>query len=194
MVTLFRKKYPRKSRTTEFLFLILFIVLMTPISPLIFVWIIGKIIEPVIELYNDVVWASFNTLHNKINPYRKADMALTKKQRAELRMKFGGRCAYCGCELGEKWHADHVKPVIRFDGNMLHQERDDISNMVPACHPCNLHKHCSSLEDYRRIISDGRREFLASGKGKALVRMGLVEMKSDPVVFWFEKYQEGATA
>ncbi|EFI4226980.1 HNH endonuclease [Escherichia coli] len=120
-------------------------------------------------------------------------MALTKKQRAELRMKFGGRCAYCGCELGEKWHADHVKPVIRFDGNMLHQERDDISNMVPACHPCNLHKHCSSLEDYRRIISDGRREFLASGKGKALVRMGLVEMKSDPVVFWFEKYQEGAT-
>ncbi|HCS2213663.1 TPA: HNH endonuclease, partial [Shigella sonnei] len=23
---------------------------------------------------------------------------------------------------------------------------------------------------------------------------GLVEMKSDPVVFWFEKYQEGATA
>ncbi|EDE2175734.1 HNH endonuclease, partial [Salmonella enterica] len=22
---------------------------------------------------------------------------ITKKQRAELRMKFGGRCAYCGC-------------------------------------------------------------------------------------------------
>ena len=44
--------------------------LMIPISPLILVWIIGKIIEPVIELYNDVVWASFNTLHNKINPYK----------------------------------------------------------------------------------------------------------------------------
>lgn len=40
------------------------------VSPLIFVWAIGKIIEPVIELYNDVVWASFNTLHNKINPYK----------------------------------------------------------------------------------------------------------------------------
>ncbi|EFL6767166.1 DUF4014 domain-containing protein, partial [Escherichia coli] len=38
------------------MFLILFIVLMIPISPLILVWIIGKIIEPVIELYNDVVW------------------------------------------------------------------------------------------------------------------------------------------
>ncbi|EJI7843979.1 DUF4014 family protein [Escherichia coli] len=72
MPTLFRKKYPRKSRTTELLFLALFIVLMIPISPLILVWIIGKIIEPVIELYNDVVWASFNTLHNKINPYKES--------------------------------------------------------------------------------------------------------------------------
>ncbi|MDD8687311.1 DUF4014 family protein [Escherichia coli] len=72
MVTLFRKKYPRKSRTTELLFLILFIVLMIPISPLLLVWFIGKIIEPVIELYNDVVWAPFNTLHNKINPYKES--------------------------------------------------------------------------------------------------------------------------
>ncbi|HFL9509898.1 TPA: DUF4014 family protein, partial [Escherichia coli] len=23
-----------------------------------------------IELYNDVVWTPFNTLHNKINPYK----------------------------------------------------------------------------------------------------------------------------
>lgn len=115
---------------------------------------------------------------------------LTKKQRAELREMFGGRCAYCGCELGDKWHADHMAPVIRFDAHMVHPERDDIANLVPACHACNLHKHCSSLEDYRRIIDDGRREFLASGKGKALKRMGLVSMKCDPVVFWFERYQQ----
>ncbi|CAD5711721.1 DUF4014 family protein [Escherichia coli] len=70
MPTLFKKIYPRKSRVIELLFLILFIVLMIPISPLILVWGIGKIIEPVIELYNDVVCASFNTLHNKINPYK----------------------------------------------------------------------------------------------------------------------------
>ncbi|WP_249545315.1 DUF4014 family protein, partial [Escherichia coli] len=57
---------------TEFLFLIIFIVLMIPISPLLLVWFIVKIIEPVIELYNDVVWASFNTLHNKINPYKES--------------------------------------------------------------------------------------------------------------------------
>jgi hypothetical protein len=33
--------------------------------------------------------------------------------RALLREKFGGRCAYCGEPLGERWHADHVEPVIR---------------------------------------------------------------------------------
>lgn len=117
-------------------------------------------------------------------------MKLTKLQRADLRLKFGGRCAYCGCELGDKWHADHQEPVIRFGGNMVHSNRDNLENLVPSCHACNLHKHCSSLEDYRRIIDDGRREFLRSGKGKALVRMGLVEMKSDPIVFWFEKYHQ----
>lgn len=66
------KNIREKVERQNFLFLILFIVLMIPISPLIFVWAIGKIIEPVIELYNDVVWASFNTLHNKINPYKES--------------------------------------------------------------------------------------------------------------------------
>lgn len=121
-------------------------------------------------------------------------MKLTPKQRTVLRMKFGGRCAYCGCELTDKWHADHQKPVIRFNGKMLNPAMDVLVNLVPACHACNLHKHCSSLEDYRRIIDDGRREFLRSGKGKALVRMGLVAMKEDPVVFWFERYQEAENA
>ncbi|WP_447868674.1 HNH endonuclease [Rahnella aceris] len=119
-------------------------------------------------------------------------MALTKKQRAVLREKFGGKCAYCGCELGDKWHADHVEPVLRhmYGGGMVHPERDNMENLVPACHPCNLHKFSQSLDDYRRVIDDGRREFLRSGKGKALVRMGLVEMKDDPIVFWFEKCAE----
>ncbi|HHN9986097.1 TPA: DUF4014 family protein [Escherichia coli] len=70
MTTLFRKNYPRKSRVVEFLFLILFIVLLIPISPLILAWVIGKIVEPVIELYTDVTSGPFKALRNKINPYK----------------------------------------------------------------------------------------------------------------------------
>ena len=120
-------------------------------------------------------------------------MPLTKTQREALKPMFGGRCAYCGCELGDKWHADHVEPVFRlFNGGMYKAENDKVENMVPACHACNLHKHAHSVENYRRIINDGRREFLSSGKGKALLRMGLVQVSDAPVVFWFERYQQDA--
>ena len=85
-------------------------------------------------------------------------MALTKKQREKLRMKFGGRCAYCGCELPEKgWHADHVQAVLRKSeqcmkaaekrifrlkstGDVFRPEADCPENLVPACAPCNLKK------------------------------------------------------
>jgi hypothetical protein len=32
-------------------------------------------------------------------------MHLNKEARSALKAKFGGRCAYCGVELGERWHA-----------------------------------------------------------------------------------------
>ncbi|ENA3060489.1 DUF4014 family protein [Escherichia coli] len=34
------------------------------------VWIIGKIFEPIVELYIDMTWEPFRALHNKINPYK----------------------------------------------------------------------------------------------------------------------------
>lgn len=41
-------------------------------------------------------------------------MKLTKKQREVVYAMFGGRCAYCGCELPAKeWHADHKEPILR---------------------------------------------------------------------------------
>ena len=40
-------------------------------------------------------------------------MRLKKAEREQVRMKYGGRCAYCGNDLGERWHADHFAPVIR---------------------------------------------------------------------------------
>lgn len=30
-------------------------------------------------------------------------MKLTKQQRTDLKMKFGGHCAYCGCELDDEY-------------------------------------------------------------------------------------------
>ncbi|MCU6669944.1 HNH endonuclease [Enterobacteriaceae bacterium H4N4] len=139
-------------------------------------------------------------------------MALTKKQRAELRMKFDGRCAYCGRELPEKgWHADHVEAVFRkwefgerrsdgtrrtvATGEHFRPENDAIENMFPACAPCNLFKATFTIELFRQeITAQADRARSYSVNFRTAERFGLVEVVKKPVVFWFEQYQEGVSA
>lgn len=135
-------------------------------------------------------------------------MALTRKQRERLRMKFGGRCAYCGCELPEKgWHADHVQAVLRKSercmkaaekgifrqkstGDVFRPEADCPENIFPSCAPCNLLKTTYSLEMFRKQVSlqveRGRR---SSVNFRTAERFGLISVVNKPVVFWFEQYE-----
>ncbi|ECD5202013.1 HNH endonuclease [Salmonella enterica subsp. enterica serovar Reading] len=135
-------------------------------------------------------------------------MALTRKQRERLRMKFGGRCAYCGCELPEKgWHADHVQAVLRKSercmkaaekgifrlkstGDIFRPEADCPENIFPSCAPCNLLKTTYSLEMFRKQVSlqveRGRR---SSVNFRTAERFGLISVVNKPVVFWFEQYE-----
>ncbi|EGT4353038.1 HNH endonuclease [Cronobacter sakazakii] len=136
-------------------------------------------------------------------------MALTKKQRAELREKFGGRCAYCGCELPMKgWHADHVEAVLRKSeqcmksaakglfklkatGEVFRPDADCLENLVPACAPCNLLKTTYPLEIFRQQISlQIERARAYSVNFRTAERFGLIEVTEKPVVFWFEQYAE----
>jgi len=38
---------------------------------------------------------------------------MKKADRQLIFDKYGGRCAYCGCELVKGWHVDHASPVHR---------------------------------------------------------------------------------
>lgn len=129
-------------------------------------------------------------------------MKLTKQQRTGLKMKFGGHCAYCGCELGDKWHADHIEAVkrdlefipgvgLRTTSEMLRPQNDTLENMNPACVPCNTNKSSMSLEFWRRSIEHYRDVQLLrdSTHARHLHRFGLIEIKSEPVVFFFEKWR-----
>lgn len=124
--------------------------------------------------------------------------ASKKAQRAALREMFSGRCAYCGSELGERWHADHVEPVMRElryergkgfvpTGAMHMPHRDTPANMMPACAPCNIDKHAMSLEDWRGKLSRSL-EVLARNNAtyRHAVRFGLVEERPREVRFYFE--------
>lgn len=132
-------------------------------------------------------------------------MALTRKQRERLRMKFGGRCAYCGCVLPEKgWHADHVQAVLRKSercmkaaekgifrlkttGEVFRPEADCPENIFPSCAPCNLLKTTYSLEMFRKQVSlQVERGCRSSVNFRTAERFGLISVVNKPVVFWFE--------
>lgn len=75
-------------------------------------------------------------------------MAPTKKQREELRMKFGGRCAYCGEPLTSRFHVDHVEPVLRNISKNYEMERPENNkpeNLYPACIPAICTKPVAPL-------------------------------------------------
>jgi hypothetical protein len=126
-------------------------------------------------------------------------MRLTKTQREQVRQMFGGRCAYCGCELPERWHVDHVEPVVRdliVKGSRLtsdptrcmHPERHAIENLMPACPPCNISKGSFGLERWRAWLA-GHVSSLNSYHPiyRIAKAYGLVVETGRPVVFHFEQ-------
>lgn len=136
-------------------------------------------------------------------------MPLTKKQRTELRMKFGGKCAYCGCPLPEKgWHADHIEAVFRipeidqkakaagkwrlkYSGEMHLPDNDNVGNMRPSCPQCNINKSTLDVEGFRNFIATRNAAIMKTPAGKLSMKYGLCQLIDTPVVFWFEKYRVG---
>lgn len=134
-------------------------------------------------------------------------MALSKNQRAQLKQMFDGRCAYCGCTLGDKWHADHVEAVIRKGewvrvdkpnqshafksiGGFHKPENDRDDNYMPACVACNLHKGTNSVEGFRAQLSS-HLENLNTAQRFAYYRhakrFGQIQETIKPIVFYFER-------
>lgn len=117
---------------------------------------------------------------------------INKAEREQLKQKFGGLCAYCGCELKEKkWHADHIEPIYRkwFEpgDQCQHPERDTLGNLVPACSSCNISKATWSLENWRFELSKKVERLTRYQKNFRLaVAFGQVELTPKPIVFYFE--------
>ncbi len=126
-------------------------------------------------------------------------LTLTKAQRSELAAMFDGLCAYCGGALGERWHADHIEPVVRdtkwvsgkgfvSTGSVLHVGRDTIENLFPACAPCNIDKHSLTLEYWREVIQRRCEVLLRdSATYRSARRFGLIVETGLGVEFYFER-------
>jgi len=129
-------------------------------------------------------------------------VTLTKAQRETIRNKYGGKCAYCGCELPKKWHADHLVPVERklkyvsgvgltTTGEMHNPDADNIDNMMPSCPPCNIDKHSLPLENWRRQIQDSC-NILARNTTtyRRAMRFKMISETGVQIKFFFETYED----
>lgn len=125
-----------------------------------------------------------------------------KRERQEIFDKYGGKCAYCGCDLDKSFHVDHLEPVRRDweyvnnpDGRtqrrvitgMVNPDKDNQDNKMPSCPKCNIMKNSYSLEEFRRLIGG----FVNSlnryqNQYKFAKKYGLVEETGKPVIFYFE--------
>jgi hypothetical protein len=78
-------------------------------------------------------------------------MAISKKNREVVRLKFGGKCAYTGTALKDDWQVDHIKPKINYRGVNC----DDIENLFPAQRIVNHYKGALPLDVFRNWFLGG---------------------------------------
>lgn len=131
-------------------------------------------------------------------------MKLTKQQRQQLYDKYNGKCAYCGCELPSRWHADHIEPIQRtweFTGKpwnsaikytgMENQHLDCIENMNPSCPECNMSKGCFTVEQFREELSLQTKRALRESKNmRFALKYNQIKLTPHPIIFYFERFSE----
>lgn len=78
-------------------------------------------------------------------------MYISKKDRAIIKQKYNGKCAYTGTVLKDDWQVEHVIPVRRNWANnkSLNEEAHNIDNMLPVQKIVNHYKHSLPLESFR---------------------------------------------
>jgi 5-methylcytosine-specific restriction endonuclease McrA len=70
----------------------------------------------------------------------------TAEEFATLCDRYGHRCFYCGRAV--RLTADHIVPLTRGGSNY-------ISNIIPACQPCNSSKGAKTLEEFLAFLPIG---------------------------------------
>lgn len=114
-----------------------------------------------------------------------------KLKRLSILNKFGGKCAYCGCDIQyNNFHTDHIVPKNREKGVYSYYDPlkiDNVDNLNPSCGSCNSSKSCMSIEEFREhIINRLFRLNRDSSHYQICKRFELVKETNKEVIFYFE--------
>ena len=114
-------------------------------------------------------------------------------ERGILFKKYGGKCAYCGCDLKKGWHVDHLEAFwhnltkdqcIQYG---LKKGADTIENKNPSCPRCNRWKGTFTIEQFRiEIEKQCERLHRDSSAYRMAMDYSLIKETNKPVKFYFE--------
>lgn len=114
-------------------------------------------------------------------------MSISKATRIKVYEKYGGHCAYCGCELAYKdMQVDHFVPLHGYFQN----GSDEIRNLMPSCRTCNHYKRANPLELWRIFIQEIPLKLRETNYiYKVGLKYGLIVEQEHPVEFYYERVE-----
>ena len=118
---------------------------------------------------------------------------ISKQQREAVFNKYGGRCAYCGCELTLRtMQVDHIKAVYAssLENNGVETQDDNLENLNPSCRQCNFYKGTLDIEQFRKKIMTTLYETCQNTfQAKLAKKLGMLTVKQFDK-FYFERINE----
>lgn len=118
---------------------------------------------------------------------------IPKRQREAVFNKYGGRCAYCGCELTLRtMQVDHIKAVYTssLENDGVETQDDNLENLNPSCRQCNFYKGTLDIEQFRKKIMTTLYETCQNTfQAKLAKKLGMLTVKQFDK-FYFERINE----
>lgn len=118
---------------------------------------------------------------------------IPKRQREIVFNKYGGRCAYCGCELTLRtMQVDHIKAVYTssLENDGVETQDDNLENLNPSCRQCNFYKGTLDIEQFRKKIMTTLYETCQNTfQAKLAKKLGMLTVKQFDK-FYFERINE----
>lgn len=118
---------------------------------------------------------------------------VSAKKRQLTYEKYGGRCAYCGKEITDRWfQVDHIVPVHRGGTN-------DLANLNPACERCNHWKSGFLVDEFRCVVGFSNHDApIFSGPQRQWIRdqfapLGMLIDQITDHTFPFEEWEKETT-
>lgn len=126
---------------------------------------------------------------------RKKRKSFTKKERMAVYEKYGGHCAYCGCEIDYKdMQVDHAVPVNggpQSDLMLREGTMNNTDNLMPACRQCNFYKEASDIENFRWKIREVlQHSCINTFQARLGMKYGIITFNGWDGKFFFETFNK----